>query len=264
MKLAIPKVCIQSKTLICGVLLFLGLSSSISAQPIGDPQSKPESPTPAQLNTVSKSSKALKGDSQNSKVVINRQELIAKVQSFYAAISDFQADFKQTYTYHIYGRKKRSTGKVFFKKPARMRWDYETPTQRIFVADGKTLWVYEPEEAQVFKRDLSSAQLPIALRFMQGEAQLDQEFNITSLSMDTDQLVILSLTPKSPSPDFTMLKLKVDASNGEVKSSTLIDPTGNSNEITFVAAKVNQDLPNSGFSFTPPQGVRVIDEENSP
>ena len=186
------------------------------------------------------------------------------MQSFYALAKDFQAEFTQTYTYQIYGRKKVSTGTVFFKKPSRMRWDYEIPTQRVFVADGQTLWVYEPEESQVFKRDLSSAQLPVALRFMQGEAQLDREFNITSLIPKNDGLVVLSLTPKTPSPDFKLLKLTVDAGNGEVKSSTLIDPTGNSNEIKFVSVKVNQDLPNSGFSFTPPQGVRVIDEENSP
>ena len=195
----------------------------------------------------------------------SQKDLLGKVQTFYASAKDFSAEFKQTYTYSIYGRKKISTGKVYFKKPSKMRWDYETPTQRVFVADGKTLWVYEPEEAQVFKRDLSSAQLPIALRFMEGNARLDQEFIVQKISQEEQgPIVILLLKPKVPSPDFTSLELRVNEVNGEVKSSILVDPTENRNRIDFVEVKVNQDLPETGFSFTPPNGVRVIDEETRP
>lgn len=204
----------------------------------------------------------VQSDSPNQQV--DQNEVVKKVQSFYADAQDFQADFKQVYTYKIYGRKKLSTGKVFFKKPARMRWDYEVPTPRVFIADGQTLWVYEPEEAQVFKRKLSSAQLPVALRFMQGKARLDQEFKIDSVQALEDNQVELSLKPKSTQVDFKALRLKVNRSSGEVLASTLVDSTGNLNEISFAAAKVNQGLPNDGFSFTPPTGVRVIDENDTP
>ena len=205
-----------------------------------------------------------KADSKPKESLVDQSEIIKKVQSFYAEAQDFQADFKQIYTYKIYGRKKISTGKVFFKKPARMRWDYEVPTPRVFIADGQTLWVYEPEEAQVFKRELSSAQLPVALRFMQGKARLDQEFKLHSMQAKDKGVVELSLKPKSAQVDFKTLKLRVRTSNGEVLASILVDATGNLNEISFVAVKVNQGLPNEGFSFTPPKGVRVIDENNKP
>lgn len=234
----------------------LVLCSPISAQPTEPALAKDLGVTQETPNAVPKTSEmnAQKNDS-----------ILAKVQSFYASAADFKSDFKQTYTYKIYGRKKISTGTVFFKKPAKMRWDYETPSQRVFVADGETLWVYEPEEAQVFKRSLSSAQLPIALRFMRGDAQLDREFTIKNMIHDESEGVMtLSLAPKQPSADFDLLELRVDQNSGQVRSSTLIDPTGNTNRIDFVSVNVNQDLPNSGFSFTPPDGVRVIDEENSP
>jgi len=188
-------------------------------------------------------------------------QLLEKVQSFYAQASDFQADFKQTYTYHIYGRKKVSTGRVFFKKPSKMRWDYEAPIKRVFVADGATLWVYEPEEAQVFKRNLNSAQLPVALRFMKGEGKLSEDFMIIKISSGpTARHSVLHLKPRVPSPDFTSLQLTIDRTHGAVSSSMLTDPTKNTNRIDFVDVKVNQSLPDAGFSFTPPEGVRVIDE----
>ena len=225
----------------------------------------PVRPSEVTQDQVSEVKPATALQAKSDQTLSKRDQILEKVQKFYAEASDFKADFKQTYTYKIYGRKKVSTGKVYFKKPAKMRWDYEMPTQRVFVADGKTLWVYEPEEAQVFKRALSSAQLPIALRFMRGDAQLDQEFNIKDLTPIKEEGVIkLKLSPKSPSPDFETLELSVDPLNGQVRSSALVDPTGNINRIDFVAVKVNQALPNNGFSFTPPEGVRIIDEENSP
>lgn len=188
-------------------------------------------------------------------------QLLDKVQTFYAGASDFLADFKQTYTYHIYGRKKVSTGRVFFKKPSKMRWDYEAPIKRVFVADGSTLWVYEPEESQVFKRDLSSAQLPVALRFMKGEGKLSEDFIVTQVNPGADEgYSVLHLKPRVPSPDFVSLQLTVNRESGAVSSSMLTDPTQNTNRIDFVDVKVNQSLPDAGFSFTPPAGVRVIDE----
>jgi outer membrane lipoprotein carrier protein len=192
-------------------------------------------------------------------------ELLKRVQRFYASARDFSADFRQTYTYHIYGRKKVSTGRVFFKKPAKMRWDYEIPTSRFFVADGQTLWVYEPDKAQVFKRTLSSNRLPIALRFMKGEGDFAEDFILTRVEKASHpELTTLHLKPRRPTPDFTLLKLTIKHVTGEVVTSVLVDPTKNSNQIDFVSVKVNQDLQDQRFSFTPPAGVRVIDEASTP
>ena len=188
-------------------------------------------------------------------------QLLDKVQSFYAGASDFQADFKQTYTYRIYGRKKVSTGRVYFKKPSKMRWDYEVPIKRIFVADGSHLWVYEPEEAQVFKRTLNSSQLPVALRFMKGEGKLSEDFIVTRVTATTQKNhSVIHLKPRVPSPDFVLLQITINRDTGAVSSSMLTDPTQNTNRIDFVGVKVNQGLPDAGFSFTPPEGVQVIDE----
>jgi len=185
------------------------------------------------------------------------ERVIQGVQSFYATAQDFKADFRQTFTYKIYQRKKISTGKVFFKKPALMRWDYEAPHERLFIADGSILWVYEPEEAQVFKRPLASAQLPVALRFMKGEGRLTDDFKVASLSKN-ERAYQLTLHPKTPSSEYRELQLIVDPDQFNVTASVLIDPVGNSNHIAFADAKVNSDLPIEGFSFTPPAGVRVI------
>ena len=84
-----------------------------------------------------------------------------------------------------------------------MRWDYAEPTPKVFVADGKTLWVYEPTENQVFKRDLKSAQLPVALAFMSGEGELTKSFEARLKSV-SDDVLTLELLPQD-NGDYEML-----------------------------------------------------------
>ena len=217
-----------------------------------DPQASPQAQPAAEVTAPAPTQPAR---SAEERALIAR--VVDGVQGFYAEAKDFHADFTQTFTYKIYQRKKVSTGKVFFKKPALMRWDYEAPHQRLFIADGATLWVYEPEEGQVFKRDLASAQLPVALRFMKGEGKLTDDFNINTFSSKEGSYE-LSLTPKSPSSEYRSLTLIVDPERFQVKASVLIDPVGNSNHIAFADAHINSALPDEGFKYSPPEGVRVI------
>lgn len=239
-------------------LLYVGIQSVQTVK--ADPQSTDTDPSSqeSQTNPAPLPPKELKKEVASAPIDPSLLErVIGGVQTFYASAKDFQADFQQTFTYKIYQRKKISTGKVFFKKPALMRWDYEAPHKRLFIADGEILWVYEPEEAQVFKRALASAQLPVALRFMKGEGRLTDDFKVTSIS-NTEGSYQLTLHPKSPSSEYQELQLIVDEKKFNVTASVLIDPVGNSNHISFVDAKVNSELPTEGFSFTPPQGVRVL------
>lgn len=184
--------------------------------------------------------------------------VVEGIQAFYAGAQDFQASFTQTYTYQIYDRKQVSHGTVYFKKPRRMRWDYQKPTPKVFVADGQTLWVYEPEESQVFKRDLKSAQIPAALSFMSGEGKLSDEFDARLLdSKDADTLRV-ELVPKRHAGDYKSLILNVDRATYAVKASTVVDPVGNTNHLVFGNVKTNQNLPDKGFQFSPPAGVKVL------
>ncbi len=179
------------------------------------------------------------------------------IQGFYANATDLKAEFTQTYTYKVYGRKQVSGGKVFFKKPRMMRWDYKTPVSKVFVADGRTLWVYEPEENQAFKQDLAESQLPVALTFMSGEGQLADEFDARLMQSPSDVYTV-ELIPKRHAGDYQSLLLKVDRETFAVRSSTVVDPVGNTNQVVFDAVATNAGIADKAFEFSPPKGVRII------
>ncbi len=187
------------------------------------------------------------------------ESVINGVHRFYKDARDLRANFVQTYTYTVYDRSQTSSGRVFFKKPGMMRWDYRKPVEKVFVADGEQLWVYEPEENQAFRRKLGTSQLPVALSFMTGTGDLREEFNIT-VSTKSPKHFILNMVPKKNEGDYKKVILKVDRASFAVQSSTVIDSVGNTNRVVFKGMKTNTDLKDSGFQFNPPSGVRIIKE----
>src|SRR5947207_14555797 len=87
------------------------------------------------------------------------QTVVAKVQKRYDEAADFKARFTQTLTSPALKRTTNSSGQVTFKKPGRMRWDYEKPDKSSYITDGGVLWLYEPDDKQPFKQELKASQL---------------------------------------------------------------------------------------------------------
>jgi chaperone LolA len=186
--------------------------------------------------------------------------VIDGIQTFYQSAQDLRADFKQTYTYVQMGRKQRKSGRVFFKTPNRMRWDYQKPVAQVFVSDGQTLWVYQPEEAQVFKQDLRASQLPVALTFMSGKGELRSEFTPRLLTGKSDvNHHVVELIPKANEANYKAVILTVLRSDFSVVESTVIDPVGNINRLRFSKMTQNSGIPNRAFEFKVPKGVQIID-----
>lgn len=190
-------------------------------------------------------------------------QITEKMQAFYNSTADFQATFKQTFTEVAAGDKKVSIGRVYFKKPGKMRWDYydakdpKTRT-RIMVSDGSAFWIYEPKFKQVFKQCLSGSKLPTSIRFLMGQGDLNKEFNITLTKKSTPQLPELSLIPKTPTSKYKELRFVVDPGTFQVLKTTVYDPYGNTNEIVFKNPLLNKNLPNTGFVFTQPKDARLL------
>jgi len=186
----------------------------------------------------------------------------AEVQKRYDGASDFRARFSQTLTSAAMGRKTNSSGEVAFKKPGRMRWDYEKPDRSTYVTDGGVLWLYEPDDKQAFKQELKASQLPAALAFLTGKGKLASEFEITfadKAAYGTAADYVLVLSPKVAEAQVKSLLFIVDPKTFDVRESVITDGQGNVNDIVFADIRVNTKIPDSQFKFTPPAGVRVID-----
>jgi len=189
------------------------------------------------------------------------RSVLEKMQRRYDQAKDFRAKFTQTYSRAVVGRATVSTGTLSFKKPGRMRWDYDKPEPSMFLSNGQVLWLYEPTEKQAFKQELKSSQLPAALAFLMGKGKLVDEFDVTFAKDEHGRPgdIRLALSPKQPQSSYKSILFIVDPKEYLVRESILVDSQGNTNHFAFDDLEVNGKVADALFKWTPPAGVRVVD-----
>ena len=190
-----------------------------------------------------------------------------KVQKFYEDMKDYQARFEQVYTDVAAGKDTRSGGRVFFKKPGKMRWDYlsgERDLQKVLVSNGSEFTIYEQEHDQYYRQPLKDSKLPTALRFLMGTGDLKQEFDITLGKKAAAGTHQLELIPKKSSGKYKKIIFVVDAETFSVRETHVYDPYSNINRIIFHKPLINKSLPDSGFDFTPPKSAKPLGNTKAP
>ncbi|HEY1908764.1 MAG TPA: outer membrane lipoprotein carrier protein LolA [Myxococcaceae bacterium] len=185
--------------------------------------------------------------------------LVDRMQGFYERTQDFTADFKQEYHYKSFNRTVISTGTVAFQKPAKMRWEYLTPSKRTFVLSGDRIYALDPDAQTLTKAALPTSQLSASVTFLWGKGKLADEFDISRTECKECLGTLLTLVPKKPDARFREVQLDIDPKTAQVRRSIVIDPDGSRNSITFSGLKNNVGLPKETFQLTPPPGTQILD-----
>jgi outer membrane lipoprotein carrier protein len=198
--------------------------------------------------------------------------VVGLVQSFYDQTKTLQADFEQTSYTRLYDRYDRARGKVVFKKPGMMRWDYAEPNGQVFVSDGKKLLIYQPPEegeksGQLIERALEEDQLPSAFSFLIGSGDLQKDFEVRLLEHNDEKFqdgYVLQLLPRKPTPNYEQLVFYVRTLTtgakraGIVQRVLIIDSSGNRNRFDFSEIKFNRDVSDKRFNYRPPKGTERV------
>jgi outer membrane lipoprotein carrier protein len=198
---------------------------------------------------------------QSPKATDKAAALVEKVQAFYEKTDDFEASFTQAYSYKAFKRTQRSSGKVAFKKPALMKWEYLEPAPKTFVLSGEKMYAHDPEAKTLTRGELGANQLSASVTFLWGRGRLADEFKIALIGCPScaANRAMLELVPKNPDPRYKLLRLEVDTQSGQVMVSTVIDPDGSANRVAFDALKRNVGLSQESFKLSPPAGTQIID-----
>lgn len=202
-----------------------------------------------------------------------------------SAIADFEADFFQESRLVSLDRTQRGRGRVQVRfdrtrgdrVPLTMfHWTYDQPTNQEMVSDGRTMWVYLPENNQVIQSDIeftSQARENDPMTFLTGLGNLSRDFLITwaSPNLDVEGNYVLELKPRRVSQLIHKMQIVVDrdavfeftrnASTGDLfpfLSTTVYDPNGNATLIEFQDIRVNRGLSDFNFRFMIPAGVDVV------
>lgn len=155
--------------------------------------------------------------------------------------------------------KETSSGRVALSAPRLFRWEYVKPYPQLIVADGKKVWVYDPDLEQVTVRAQGVEEQNSPLAALIDPSRLDRDFNMRE-SGSRDGLDWLVLTPKQPA-DASFQNARLGFSDGGLARMVVVDALGQSTEIAFTGWKRNPGFAKTTFSYTPPKGVDVIGEQ---
>jgi outer membrane lipoprotein carrier protein len=153
--------------------------------------------------------------------------------------------------------KESSSGKVALSAPRLFRWEYVKPYPQLIVADGKTVWVFDPDLQQVTKRPQGVEEQNSPLSALIDPGKLDAQFVVKDdgTSGGLDWLV---LTPKGNAADASFRSARLGFANNALTKMQVVDALGQRTEINFSGWKRNPSFPASTFRYTPPKGVDVI------
>jgi outer membrane lipoprotein carrier protein len=182
--------------------------------------------------------------------------LLKNVESHYNPIKTLQVLFREEYT-KAHEAKRIETGLLMLRKPGRMRWDYSEPKGKLFISDGKELWIYNAAQKRAENTKIrESEDMRAPLAFLLGKLNFQKEFqNIQS--KPEGNATRITADPRSDNLPYSKAEFLVTDA-GVIIEVRVTSFDNSVLRFTFEQEKVNPPLDNKLFQFAPPPGTEVI------
>lgn len=183
---------------------------------------------------------------------------IEKLQAFVAQTQSARANFSQQVLDEKGKAVQNAQGQLSFSRPGKFRWEYRKPYEQSIVGDGERLWVYDKELAQVTVKKLDGALGSSPAALLAGSNEIEEYYNLDARGMKGG-LDWLEAFPKADDSMFE--KVRMGFKGNTLDTMELFDHLGQVTRIRFSAIQRNPALPAGTFSFTPPTGVDVLEDQ---
>jgi outer membrane lipoprotein carrier protein len=207
----------------------------------------------------------------------------AKLEARYRGAHTLVATFLERYSEN--GQVVRTeAGVAYFRRPGKMRWEYESPEKNVFLVDGKTAWFYVPSDHTVTRAPAKQStdwRTPLAL--LAGEMKLSRvcarvELTTAEKPATPGNMVLYcplrgeetkpqQATPATPdnqeSAPSESVFLEVVPATGDLARVLVREKGGVEVEFKFTAWRFDPPLADSFFRFDVPPGVAIVNAESA-
>jgi outer membrane lipoprotein carrier protein len=210
----------------------------------------------------------------------NKVENASSAKTAKGVAAAFEAHYRRTKTIAGYFLEKYTSGgsslvgesgTVYFDKPGRMRWDYDSPEKKMFLVDGKNVWYYVPADhtaSRTSVRESSDWRTPLAL--LAGKVDLERLCGSLALAdpaaknadekADSAGEIVLVCGPRKADENvFRKVTLEVNAQD-QLMRLDIEQPGDIQTEFRFGDWHENVPIEQSKFHFEPPRGVAIVDD----
>lgn len=189
--------------------------------------------------------------------------LVERAAEAYLSARSLRAGFMQTLTNPRTGNVMRARGEFLQRGAEQFAFQFSEPAEDRIVADGEVLWLYLPSTAkgQVLKVPRAAgAGLDIASSVLrEPRARYRVESGDESV-IDGRSVRAVKLAPRTNDAPFARATLWIDTREALIRRAEFIEHSGMIRLLDFTSVRTGVALPREAFVFTPPPGVRVIDQ----
>src|SRR5687767_12265230 len=190
--------------------------------------------------------------------------VIGKAVTAYKSVRTMRGTFEQTIRNPLTGTSMTARGDFQQRLPDRISILFTDPKGDRIVVDGAVAWLYLPSTnpGQVLKvpSDAGGGSLNLAQRFLTSPAERFRMTSAGTATIGDRPTHAVHLVPMTPIPEFTQATVWVDDANGLIRQFEITEPSGLVRRVRMVDARVNAAVDAGAFTFTPPKGVKVIDQ----
>lgn len=188
------------------------------------------------------------------------ESIITGLQKRYESIDTFKARFTQETFTTAMATTESVAGDVYFKKPGRMRWDYDNDEK--VVSNGKFIWVFQPDLGQVIETDVTDSSANLAMDFLSGLGDIKKDFKVELAHLEEgsekeSKNHRLKLTPRKELANIQKLYLDL-SKKFEVLSTVLHDHFGNETTVSFEEMEFNKVMKAAFFEKGQFKGARIV------
>jgi outer membrane lipoprotein carrier protein len=186
------------------------------------------------------------------------EKLVAAVQAAYEKTQDLKMDFLQKTYVVLLEEEVEKKGEAQFKKPGKFRIEYQEKRGKIYLSDGKTLWIIRKGDDQVTKVSAGEENIPAeALSFLGGFGKLKDDFAVETvdpkkaeqLKIDRKKFQWLELTPLKKQSQIEWMVVGFDPKDLLARAIYLYTDSGNLSRYEFSNLRPNEGLGEDSFVY---------------
>jgi len=185
--------------------------------------------------------------------------LLKSVETRYNRAQSLKLDFSETYA-GLHRPVQNDSGVLYLRKPGRMRWEYTAPPGKLFLSDGKEVYLYTPDEHRAEKSKLKESEdMRAPLAFLLGKLDFAKEFKSFETRPEGADTWIVA-EPKSANLAYSKVEF-LAAPMGEIRRVIVTGQDQSKLEFSFSNQQFNAAVAPDLFTFHAPPGVEVVEAE---
>lgn len=184
-------------------------------------------------------------------------EGLDRLNRFFDGLVSLRADFFQTLLDQNGEVIEKSEGVLLLERPGRFRLQYTHPYENLYVADGKKVWMYDPELKQVTVRDQAQALGNTPALLLSDTRPLKENFRVKELGITKDGIAWVQLRPRSHGKG-GFDSIRIGLKGQWVRVMEMRDGLGQITELRFFRLERNPKIADKAFRFKAPAGVDVV------